>query len=115
MSTNHEARRRMVTDGISKLKWNKPQKLSSPEALQAKIQETANRVYQTIRPILKAGGGFDKPALEETLFKLHFDEYTKLSKDELLTLCSFFSTAQAMQVIDANPSGADKPDALGGV
>jgi hypothetical protein len=109
-----ERHKRFVTDGISKLPWNKKTALSPIDILQQKMQDTATRVYQHVKPILQAGGGFDKDALGQTLFKLYWDELSKYSKEEQLALCVNFCVDQAMTAIDANPSGSDKPDLLSG-
>lgn len=94
-----------------------PSPKTSREELEAKARTTAMAVHNYLLPILKAGGGQDKPALEATVFTMFLQAFdSKLyTKEEIIYLCSIVHTQAMMESIEADPGGTGKPDLLSGV
>lgn len=89
---------------------------SPRELLEAKAKTLTMTVRQHILPVLQAGGGFDKDALEATLFTMFVQGFdsTMFTKEELIHLCATLHAQALMESIDKDPWGKGKPDLLAG-
>jgi len=111
-----QKRSAIIKDAMSKFKYNpKLQTKSHLELLVEKAKRSTYKVQYDIKPILAAGGGFDKPALQDMVSHLYLEEFNQYSRDELINLVTMMHTEEMMNTIDASPFGKDTPDQLGGV
>lgn len=115
-----ENRKRFVTDAVSQMKFVKDAKSRANDAFMQLLDKLAHiltDVKAHITPILKAGGGFDEPALKQMVFTFLQEEiHKKLNKDEREVLLVILLSDSTMDDIRTNPGGSDKgPDLLSGV
>jgi predicted XRE-type DNA-binding protein len=112
MSLQDESRHKMVTDAINKhFKDPEPRR---EEKIANDLKFLNNAVMLHIKPILKAGGGFDREALQSTIATLFQQGFEKFSKDELILMLTGYHVVIAMGIVDASPTGSS-PDLLSGV
>lgn len=96
-------------------KWTlQPAKQDEFEQLFSKLDTAVADVISTIKPVLKAGGGFDKPALRALVFSTMMERLHGLSKDEMHAVLTSILSDRIMQDIEGRPWGSDKPDLLSG-
>lgn len=98
-----EEKQRIVSAGISKLRSAQPGKPSPYDELIDKTQLVTSALREHIRPILRAGGWRDKPALRALISTLYLEAFSHFSKDELLNLCTILHMELMMETIEANP------------
>jgi hypothetical protein len=114
---NPEQHWKQVNDAVSKMKHVKELKGKMNDPMLRLMDALANMIVDVnlaVRPILKAGGGFDEAALKQTVFETCLDKVTVFSKDELQILICITVADAVMSDIQGNPSGNDKPDLLSG-
>ena len=108
------SRQKMIADGLNKLGVGKKERHDPVSELVFKSKTLATAVQNQIKPILKAGGWKDKPALRATIATLFVQGLHEFSKEELENLCTIFHLEAMMESIEASPWGDDKPDLLSG-
>lgn len=113
-----DQRKYIVSEAIKNMKFVRDAKSSMNDPINAlfdKLAHTLANVRAHVKPILKAGGGFDEPALKQMIFTFIRDElHTKYDKEEILTLLCITLSDATLDDVRSNPSGNDKPDLLGG-
>lgn len=85
------------------------------DVLMDKLSTAANEVFETIRPILKAGGAAkeqDREALRGMVARNMLDKLSFLSKDEAQTALAIIFCERIIDDIKANPWGGASPDLL---
>ena len=115
---DQERKKRIVNDAISKMKFVKDAKSAANDPFNQLLDKLSHVLVDArvaVNPILKAGGGFDEPALKQIVFTTVRDNlYKKFDNDELLVLLTIMVSDNVMEDIKSNPWGNDKPDLLSG-
>lgn len=110
--------RRIVNDAIHQMKFVKDTKSSQHSPIDKLMHDVADvlaTVHAAVRPILKAGGGFDEPAIKQIIWTHTNELLRRFSRDELEVLVCVTLCDAIMDDISANPTGSDKgPDLLSG-
>ena len=107
---NSDQRRRI----IASTKFGQPHKATTIEQLFSRLEDAINSTTTTITPILLAGGGHDKPALRETVFRVLMENLDSLEHEEMHIILTTIIADRIMVDVDSNPSGNSTPDLLGG-
>ena len=112
---NPEEHWKQVNNAVSNMKFVKEEEKRRHDPinkLMHDLAEVITDVHALVRPTLKAGGGFDEPALKELVFKSCLDKVVRFSKDELQILICIVIADAVMDDIKSSPSGGDNPDLL---
>lgn len=106
--------KKIVSAALGKFKFNQQREVNPFILLIERAKRTTMNVLYQVRPILQAGGGFDKPALSETLTKFYLEEFRNYSKEELENLITMMHVEEAMGIIERDPHGKGTPDLMSG-
>ena len=110
----HE-RKKIVRAALGKMTFHqKPRQVTAMEQMAEKAFQMSNVIHAQVTPILQAGGWQDKPALKDTITRMHLDLIVHFSKEELENLATMLLTDIMMERIDSSPYGNDTPDLLSG-
>lgn len=115
MSMTPEGRKRFVSDAIKNSKFASQHNTNIEfEEMFMQLNVCINDVQNIIKPILKAGGGFDEAALKPMIYKNLMERMDGFTKDELVAICTSVFADRLLEDVRANPRGNDNPDLLGG-
>ena len=113
-----EERKRIVADSISKMKFVKDAKSAANDPFNQLLDRLSHVLVNArvaVKPILKAGGGFDEAALKQIVYTcVRDDVWKKFDKEEMHVLLTIMICDNVMEDIRSNPRGNDKPDLLSG-
>lgn len=110
-----EEKNRILAAALDKFSFTPKAKKEDPIThLLAKSKAVTNRVRDSIKPLLAAGGWKDQAALQDVIQKLYVDSFWHFDREELLLLVVILHTSIMMQSVADSPWGSETPDLLSG-
>lgn len=115
---DQEKKKRIVNAAISNMKFVKDAKSAANDPFNQLLEKLSHVLVDArvaVTPILKAGGGFDEPALKQIVYTCVRDSlHKKFDSEEMHVLLTIMICDNVMEDIRSNPRGNDKPDLLSG-